>query len=376
MNQPFYGEGEFMKLFTYLGILSTVAVISLTATDVAFASSGITLKSAGISKGRTVITGKTAKPKMLVVIDGTTYKVRSNANREFKFALNWRPDTCQINLKTKSGRLSRLLANCGPKGSVGFDFRGEWQEGAAYLPNHIVFHDGSSWRAKTGSKDVAPGTNSAVWTMFAAGGGFGEQGPQGEQGPEGPKGYQGEAGAQGPQGDQGPQGQQGQAGAQGPQGPQGDQGPQGLQGQAGAQGPQGPKGDQGQAGVQGPQGPQGPKGDQGETGAQGPLGPKGDQGQAGVQGPQGPQGPKGDQGEPGAQGPLGPKGDQGQAGVQGPKGDQGPKGEQGSQGLQGPAGSNGKSAFELATDEGFGGTFAEWRASLKGEKGDQGQAGA
>jgi hypothetical protein len=42
------------------------------------------------------------------------------------------------------------------------------------------------------------------------------------------------------------------------------------------------------------------------------------------------------------------------------------KGSQGIQGEQGPQGADGKSAYEIALDEGFEGTEAEWLASLVG----------
>ena len=66
-------------------------------------------------------------------------------------------------------------------------------------------------------------------------------------------------------------------------------------------------------------------------------------------------------------------------GVEGPQGIQGEKGE------KGEAGADGKSAYELACDNGFEGTLTEWLASLagkdgqaaaKGDKGDTGATGA
>jgi autotransporter adhesin len=161
----------------------------------------------------------------------------------------------------------------------------------------------------------------------------GAQGPEGPSGAEGPQGPQGDTGAQGPQGDAGPQGPQGDTGAQGPQG---DAGPQGPQGDTGAQGPQG------DAGPQGPQGDTGAQGPQGDAGAQGP------QGDTGAQGPQGDAGPQGAQGDTGAQGPQG---------EQGPAGPQGPAGVDGADGL---------SAYQVAANNGFAGTEAEWLRSMSG----------
>ena len=54
----------------------------------------------------------------------------------------------------------------------------------------------------------------------------------------------------------------------------------------------------------------------------------------------------------------------------------GPQGEPGPRGPRGPKGDDGLSAFEIAVENGFRGTEREWLASLKGEKGDAGRAGA
>lgn len=237
------------------------------------------------------------------------------------------------------------------------------------------------------------------------------------RGPRGEKGPQGQQGDQGPAGQQGPQGEQGKAGQQGPRGIQGEQGvpgPQGSQGERGLKGDRGDRGEQGPAGIQGAQGPAGAigpkgengangksayelavqngyigslsqwlaslKGQQGEQGLQGPIGATGPAGPQGEQGQQGVQGPIGQQGVQGEQGPIGPKGEVGAQGPQGdvgPKGDTGPrgeKGEKGNDGLPGAAGVNGKSAYELAQDNGFTGTLQEWLTSLKGKDGKTGEA--
>ena len=69
------------------------------------------------------------------------------------------------------------------------------------------------------------------------------------------------------------------------------------------------------------------------------------------------------------------KGDKGDAGAAGAKGDKGDAGDAGAKGDQGDAGVNGtngeagKSAYDLAVEAGFTGTKDEWLASLKGENG-------
>ena len=78
-------------------------------------------------------------------------------------------------------------------------------------------------------------------------------------------------------------------------------------------------------------------------------------------------GNKGDKGDPGLQGP---KGDKGDPGLKGSKGDKGDKGDKGNNGVAG------KSAYQIAVDNGYIGTESAWVASLKGDKGDKGDTGA
>ena len=68
-------------------------------------------------------------------------------------------------------------------------------------------------------------------------------------------------------------------------------------------------------------------------------------GEDGAIGPPGPQGPKGDRGSTGAMGPAGPAG---------PRGDKGDRG------------ADGKSAYQIALDNGFVGSEAEWLESFRG----------
>jgi len=80
----------------------------------------------------------------------------------------------------------------------------------------------------------------------------------------------------------------------------------------------------------------------------------------GTNGAQGPAGPQGPQGDPGVPGETGPQGIQGERGPVGPQGEQGPAGQDGAPG---------KSAYEIAVEDGFSGNVYEWLESLKGEDG-------
>ncbi|QXW55175.1 hypothetical protein KXY09_11165 [Bacillus velezensis] len=59
------------------------------------------------------------------------------------------------------------------------------------------------------------------------------------------------------------------------------------------------------------------------------------------------------------------KGEKGNTGAKGATGDKGEKGNTGAKGATGATGKDGKSAYELAVQQGFTGTLDEWLASLK-----------
>ncbi|MGG1363677.1 hypothetical protein ABE287_18825 [Bacillus velezensis] len=59
------------------------------------------------------------------------------------------------------------------------------------------------------------------------------------------------------------------------------------------------------------------------------------------------------------------KGEKGNTGAAGAKGEKGDTGATGAKGATGAAGKDGKSAYELAVQQGFSGTLDEWLASLK-----------
>jgi hypothetical protein len=149
-------------------------------------------------------------------------------------------------------------------------------------------------------------------------------------------------------------------------------------------------------------GPQGLSGIQGPTGATGATGPQGQQGIQGPVGPIGPQGPKGDTGNPfrvrktfatqaALQADSGIGMNEGDLAIisstvddphnaevyiwngsaytfmtdlSGSRGPQGPLGLTGAVGQTGAAGTNGKSAYEIAVDNGFEGNESEWLESL------------
>ena len=102
------------------------------------------------------------------------------------------------------------------------------------------------------------------------------------------------------------------------------------------------------------------------------IGPPGPQG---VQGIQGVPGDTGATGATGPQGPAGATGSQGPQGIQGETGSQGPQGIQGPQGLPGNDGADGRSAYQIALDDGFVGDSSAWLASLVGATGSQGPQG-
>lgn len=84
---------------------------------------------------------------------------------------------------------------------------------------------------------------------------------------------------------------------------------------------------------------------------------------------------KGKDGIDGKDGAVGPQGEQGPPGADGQPGKNGEQGSPGVDGRDGLDGTNGKSAFEIAVENGFVGTEAEWLESLKGKDGAVGPQG-
>lgn len=74
-------------------------------------------------------------------------------------------------------------------------------------------------------------------------------------------------------------------------------------------------------------------------------------------------------------GPKGDTGDQGPQGIQGIPGEQGPQGVPGQDGADGATGASGLSAYQVAVANGFVGTEPAWLASLVGADGTDGTDG-
>ena len=125
-----------------------------------------------------------------------------------------------------------------------------------------------------------------------------------------------------------------------------------------------PSGATGSQGATGPTGPAGPTGATGAQGAQGATGPQGDAGATGATGAVGATGPTGLQGDTGLTGATGAQGATGDTGATGAQGPQGNPGQQGLTGATGATGAQGISAYQVALNNGFVGTEAEWLASL------------
>ena len=188
--------------------------------------------------------------------------------------------------------------------------------------------------------------------------------------------------ATGPQGEEGPQGTQGIQGQTGPPGDRGDVGPMGIKGDAGAgvqvYGSETIINIRAQANIDGHMWI---STDAGVDDLGNPVNPGDGVVSAGPSwmtvGPV--RGPQGLQGVQGLKGTAGEDGTDGGQGVRGPSGDRGQKGEQGGPGAtgpKGPIGPDGRSAYQVAVDDGYTGTETEWITSLIGETGPIGLTGA
>lgn len=74
----------------------------------------LTVETATVEAGRTVISGKTAVPGATVSIAGTDFAVKSDIRRTFRFSLAWLPPTCIASLAIGAQTHPAVVANCAP----------------------------------------------------------------------------------------------------------------------------------------------------------------------------------------------------------------------------------------------------------------------
>jgi hypothetical protein len=74
----------------------------------------ITVETAAVERGRTVIAGTTVVAGTTVSISGTSFSTKSDARRGFRFELAWLPPTCIAQLTVGSQVYPVVVANCAP----------------------------------------------------------------------------------------------------------------------------------------------------------------------------------------------------------------------------------------------------------------------
>lgn len=182
------------------------------------AEAAITVDKASIKQGVITLQG-TADAGAVIKLDGGVAKATADSNGKFDFGkLDYVPTSCVVKL-TSPGQTTVLASvkNCDP---IALKSKGNWSPTESYITDELVFHDGSTWRAKTKvPAQIAPSEMSGkYWQLFAQAGAEGPRGSTGPQGPAGPQGFRGPAG---PAGAQGPAGATGATGATGPVGSSG-----------------------------------------------------------------------------------------------------------------------------------------------------------
>src|SRR5262245_29851166 len=118
----------------YLARSLAVAVMAATslAANPAEAVSGLTVKVATISAGKLVIVGTALTAGTVVKIDGTTLSTIADAQKTFRFDVNYRTPDCRVVLATLTGKVNILISECGPAGVVP---RGAWASNLQYVLN-------------------------------------------------------------------------------------------------------------------------------------------------------------------------------------------------------------------------------------------------
>jgi hypothetical protein len=114
-----------------------------------------------------------------VALQGTPFQTRTDASREFEFAVVYRTPTCRVTLTSGSQAQEVLIANCAP----GLMPRGSWSPAAQYSEDDVVLFRGSTYRAMIPNRGKRPDVTSRAWGVLAA---RGPAGTGGEPLPEAP----------------------------------------------------------------------------------------------------------------------------------------------------------------------------------------------
>lgn len=76
-------------------------------------AAAISIQTAEIDRGRLVIIGRTV-PNVVVRIEGTTFKDRSDRRGEFSFRIGYLPEDCRVKLRTPDQLRTVVIKYCSP----------------------------------------------------------------------------------------------------------------------------------------------------------------------------------------------------------------------------------------------------------------------
>lgn len=138
-----------MRIFSLRTVRSTLVATTGLSAAMLFsgeASAAITVTQASVSGGKLTLRG-TAAPRSVLTLDGGVAATRARASGAFDFGyLPYIPGRCIVKV-TSPGQPTVVvnIANCAPITLVP---RGAWDNATSYMTDELVFHDGSTWRAR------------------------------------------------------------------------------------------------------------------------------------------------------------------------------------------------------------------------------------
>ena len=217
-----------IRLYTWLSA-TTAITTCLIFNGTALAE--IAISAARVNEGQLVLKGTTA-PNAQITLDGGVARTTASATGAFDFGkLYYVPSSCMVEL-TSPGQTTvyTKVRSCS---TLSLQSSGAWNNTSSYVPNDLVTHKGSTYRARQAVPgNVVPGpTTSSYWELFSASGMTGPTGPAGATGSTGPAGPAGATGSTGPAGPGGANGSRGPAGPRGGRGSVGPAGPSFILGQ-------------------------------------------------------------------------------------------------------------------------------------------------